>query len=100
MDERKVNHVVVVYMDGSRDTWPDPITAAAEVYGVDIHGLGNAITKLQYAAVTPEEAGRITRDLLIEAVTAVTGADTAVAEEWLQMLAEAVKRGTVPPVPI
>lgn len=91
MDERKINHVVVVYMDGSRDSWPDPVTAAAEVYGVDRHGLGGAITALQYQAVAPEEGSRITRGFVVNAVTAMTGARPSLVEELLDALTLAAR---------
>lgn len=92
MDERKVIYVKVCYHDGTEEGWPDPAQAAAEVYGISVHALGNAITKLQYAAITPEEAGRITHQFLLEAVSAVTGAEEAVVEEWLEMLRDATRR--------
>ncbi len=94
-----ISHVIVIFESGRVRHWQDTVTAAADIYSVNRHALGNAVTALQYEALAGDALPRQERPshrMLIRALCATSGAEAAVAEEWLGLLCEAVRGAAEP----
>lgn len=78
-----ISHVIVIFESGRVRHWQDTVTAAADIYSVNRHALGNAVTALQYEALAGDlpEQQRPSHRMLVRALCAATGAETSVAEE-------------------
>lgn len=98
-----ISHVIVIFESGRIRHWQDTVTAVADVYSVNRHALGNAVTALQYEVLyeslhgspLPEDK-RPSQQMLLRAIGVATGAETAVIEEWLEMLRDTVRGAAEP----
>ena len=76
MDKR-----TTVMDEGEEKVFSDPVTAVADIYGVDRHDLATAVVRLQVCRLDG-----IVPDDLLQAVAHATGAEVVTVEEWLETL--------------